>query len=52
MTDEEFKKASQSTTAVNAASAADEIKKFKELPDMGAITQEEFDAQKKRLLGM
>lgn len=31
-------------------SVADEIKKFKELLDMGAITQEEFDAQKKKLL--
>ena len=33
-------------------SAADEIKKFKELLDMGAITQEEFDAKKKQLLGL
>ncbi len=32
-------------------SVADEIKKFKELLDMGAITQEEFDAKKKELLG-
>lgn len=32
------------------ASAADEIKKFKELLDMGAITQDEFDAKKKELL--
>lgn len=38
--------ANQSTTV----SVADEIRKFKELLDMGAITQEEFDAQKKRLL--
>ena len=30
----------------------DEIKKFKELLDMGAITQEEFDAKKKELLGL
>lgn len=35
-----------------ASSAADEIKKFKELLDMGAITQEEFDAKKKQLLGL
>lgn len=34
-----------------AVSVADEIKKFKELLDMGAITQEEFDAKKKQLLG-
>ncbi|MEE3334238.1 MAG: SHOCT domain-containing protein [Ruminococcus sp.] len=31
---------------------ANEIKKFKELLDMGAITQEEFDAKKKQLLGL
>lgn len=33
-------------------SAADEIKKFKGLLDIGAITQEEFDAKKKQLLGL
>lgn len=32
--------------------SADEIKKFKELLDMGAITQEEFDAKKNQLLGL
>lgn len=31
-------------------SVADEIKKFKELLDMGAITQEEYDKKKKELL--
>lgn len=31
---------------------ADEIKKFKELLDSGAITQEEFDTKKKQLLGL
>ena len=31
---------------------ADQIKKFKELLDMGIITQEEFDAKKKELLGL
>lgn len=31
---------------------ADEIKKYKELLDNGAITQEEFDAKKKQLLGL
>jgi len=30
----------------------DELKKFKELFDMGAITQEEFDAKKKQLLDL
>ena len=34
-----------------ALSAADEIKKYKELLDIGAITQEEFDKKKKELLG-
>ncbi len=33
-------------------SAADEIKKFKELLDEGVLTQEEFDAKKKELLGL
>lgn len=32
-------------------SVADEIKKFKELLDIAAITQEEFDSKKKELLG-
>lgn len=35
-----------------AASAPDEIKKYKDLLDGGAITQEEFDAKKKQLLGL
>lgn len=33
-------------------SCADEIAKFKALLDEGAITQEEFDAKKKQLLGL
>lgn len=33
-------------------SNADEIKKYKELFDSGVITQEEFDAKKKQLLGL
>lgn len=33
-------------------SAADEILKWKQLLDMGAITQEEFDQKKKQLLGL
>ncbi len=33
-------------------SIADEILKFKQLLDMGAITQEEFDAKKKELLNL
>lgn len=47
---------SSETTVVNdtteTLSNAEEIKKFKELLDMGAITQEEFDAKKKELLGL
>ena len=35
-----------------AVSPADELKKFKELLDSGVITQEEFDAKKKQLLGL
>ena len=35
-----------------AVSNADELKKYKELLDMGVITQEEFDAKKKQLLGL
>lgn len=33
-------------------SKADEIKKYKELLDLGIITEEEFDAKKKELLGL
>ena len=35
-----------------AFSAADEILKFKQLLDAGVLTQEEFDAKKKQLLGL
>ncbi len=34
------------------ASVADELKGYKELLDMGAITQDEFDDKKKQLLGL
>lgn len=37
---------------IQQTSSADELKKFKELLDMGAITQEEFDAKKKQLLDL
>ena len=33
-------------------SSADELKKYKELLDSGILTQEEFDAKKKQLLGL
>jgi len=47
-------KPNASTTVIQEApqSNADELKKFKELLDMGVITQEEFDAKKKQLLGL
>ena len=32
--------------------SADELKKYKDLLDCGVITQEEFDAKKKQLLGL
>jgi hypothetical protein len=35
-----------------APSSADELVKFKQLLDAGVITQEEFDAKKKQLLGL
>ena len=41
----------QATVVMQQTSAADEIIKFKNLLDMGVITQEEFDAKKKQLLG-
>ncbi len=34
------------------SSAADDIKKYKELLDLGIISQEEFDTKKKQLLGL
>ncbi len=46
----ELEKANMRTTST--VSTADELKKFKELLDIGAISQEEFDTKKKQLLGM
>ena len=40
------------TTDFSNNSNADELKKFKDLLDSGIITQEEFDAKKKELLGL
>lgn len=36
----------------NGFSAADEIKKYKELLDQGVLTEEEFNKKKKQLLGL
>ena len=54
LSEEEFKalQASKNSTSVPAVSSADELKKYKELLDSGVITQEEFDAKKKQLLGL
>lgn len=48
----ECKNGPKQQTVVQEVSAADEIIKFKNLLDMGIITQEEFDAKKKQLLGL
>lgn len=40
------------TQITMSQSNADELKKYKELLDNGIITQEEFDAKKKQLLGL
>lgn len=42
----------ETVDAAPAFSPADEIKKYKELLDMGAITQEEFGAKKRQLLNL
>lgn len=50
---DEAKKQKNAPVVVSGAiSNAEELKKFKELLDMGIITQEEFDAKKKQLLGL
>lgn len=41
-----------STTIVQTSDEADQLKKYKDLLDSGVITQEEFDAKKKQLLGL
>lgn len=51
ITEEEAKNATANQNAP-ASSAMDELKKLKELLDMGIVTQEEFDAKKKQLLGL
>ena len=39
-------------SAQAVAASADELKKYKELLDSGVISQEEFDAKKKQILGL
>lgn len=48
----EVKASAPVTNITQVQSSADELKKFKELLDSGIITQEEFDAKKKQLLGL
>ena len=50
--EKEAKKPIETIQATQNLSNADEIKKYKELLDMGIISQEEFDAKKKELLGL
>lgn len=40
------------TQPAASGSAADEIKKYKDLLDQGAITSDEYNAQKSRLMNM
>lgn len=42
----------QKSNPIDKNKAIEEIKQFKELLDVGIITQEEFDAKKKELLGL
>ena len=48
----EKKKSTQSKSDSLNVSNADELKKYKELLDNGVISQEEFDAKKKQILGL
>ena len=50
-TEEEIRQTANSNSN-STVSAADELKKYKELLDSGVITQEEFNAKKKQLLGL
>lgn len=49
---EEAASAAKSAGSAATSSAADEIAKFKGLLDAGAITEDEFAAKKKQLLGL
>ena len=48
----ECKKTANTINVTAQQSNADELKKYKELLDLGIITQEEFDTKKKQLLGL
>lgn len=47
----DFYKRAKNAPAAAALSPADELKKFKELLELGVITQEEFDKKKHQILG-
>lgn len=47
-----YKKFEDRETKANNSNTPEEIKKYKELLDSGVITQDEFDAKKKQLLGL
>lgn len=47
-----IEKTNPTTSPQPARSDAEELKKYKELLDSGVITQEEFEAKKKQLLGL
>lgn len=42
----------ENISPINQTSDADELKKFKRLLDDGVLTQDEFDAKKKQILGL
>ena len=48
----ENNKAATTTNGGSSSSSADEILKYKNLLDSGVITQEEFEAKKRQLLGL
>lgn len=49
---EEYQDALEGGSSAPASTEADELKKFADLGDQGVITEEEFTAKKKQLLGI
>ena len=49
---EEMHQSSQPVQQAKADDPYEEVKKLKELLDMGIITEEEFDLKKKNILGI
>ena len=47
-----FRETTPAAAAAASANAADQLGKYKELLDAGALTQEEYDAKKKELLNL